>query len=77
MALANRPGVNCATARRAAEKAICASPELASLDRRINAVNARVVRDAGHGNPGAGRALQREQDDFIARRNAGVRPARL
>jgi hypothetical protein len=28
------------------------------------------VREAGSGNPGAGRALQREQDDFIARRNA-------
>jgi tetratricopeptide (TPR) repeat protein len=71
MALANRPAFNCQAARGAAEKAICASPELASLDRRISAVNARVVRDASRDNPGAGRALQREQDDFIARRNAG------
>jgi tetratricopeptide (TPR) repeat protein len=71
MALTNRPGINCPAAGGAAEKAICASPELASLDRRINAVNARVVRDAGRDNPGAGRALQREQDEFIARRNAG------
>jgi tetratricopeptide (TPR) repeat protein len=71
MALANRPGFNCQAARGAAEKAICASPELASLDRQINVVNARVVRDAGRGNPGAGRALQREQDEFIVRRNAG------
>jgi tetratricopeptide (TPR) repeat protein len=71
MALTNRPGFSCPAARGAAEKAICASPELASLDRRINAVNARVVRDASRGNPSAGRALQREQDEFIARRNAG------
>jgi tetratricopeptide (TPR) repeat protein len=71
MALANRPGFNCSAARGAAEKAICASPELASLDRRINVVNARVVRDASRGNPSAGRALQREQDEFIARRNGG------
>ena len=64
MALTNRSGLNCPAARGAAERAICASPELAGLDRRINVVNARVVRDAG-------RALQREQDEFIARRNAG------
>ena len=57
--------------RQAAEKAICASPELANLDLRINAVNARVVLDASRGNPGAGRVLQREQDEFIVRRNAG------
>ena len=52
------------------EKAICANPELANLDREINAVNARVVREATSDDPRAGRALQREQDDFIARRNA-------
>ena len=52
------------------EKAICANPELANLDRQINAVNAKVVREAASDNPRAGRALQREQDDFIARRNA-------
>jgi tetratricopeptide (TPR) repeat protein len=71
MAVANRPSFNCSTVRGAAEKAICASPELGNLDRRINAVNARVVLDASRGNPGAGRVLQREQDEFIARRNAG------
>jgi tetratricopeptide (TPR) repeat protein len=70
LAVNNRPGFNCATAKRAVEKAICANPELASLDRQINAVNSRVVSDAARGNPRAGRALQREQDDFIARRNA-------
>ncbi len=53
------------------EKAICANPELANLDRQINAVNTKVVREATRDSPRAGRALLREQDDFIARRNAG------
>jgi tetratricopeptide (TPR) repeat protein len=70
MAVNNRPSFNCAAARRAVEKAICANPELANLDREINAVNTRVVREAGQNNPRAGRAMQREQDDFLARRNA-------
>jgi len=69
MAVNNKPSFNCATARRPVEKAICANPELANLDREINAVNTRVVREAGQGNPSAGRAMQREQDDFLARRD--------
>jgi tetratricopeptide (TPR) repeat protein len=69
LAVAGKPGFNCATARRPVEKAICASPELANLDREINAVNTKVVREAQGDSPRAGRALQREQDDFIARRN--------
>jgi tetratricopeptide (TPR) repeat protein len=71
MAVNNKPSFNCATARRAAEKAICANPELANLDREINAVNTKVVSAGGRDNPRAGRALQREQDDFLARRDAG------
>ena len=70
MAVNNRPSFDCASARRAVEKAICATPDLANLDREISVANATAVREAGSGNPGAGRALQREQDDFIARRNA-------
>ena len=70
MAVNNRPSFDCASARRAVEKAICANPDLANLDRQISVANAKAVREAGSGNPGAGRALQREQDDFIARRNA-------
>ena len=46
MAVAGKPSFNCATARRPVEKAICANPELANLDREIYAVNARVVREA-------------------------------
>jgi tetratricopeptide (TPR) repeat protein len=70
MAVNNKPSFNCATARRPVEKAICANPELANLDREINAVNTRIVREAGKDNPRAGRAMQREQDEFIARRSA-------
>lgn len=70
IAVNNKPSFNCATARRPVEKAICADPELANLDREINAVNSKVVRQAAKDNPRAGRAMQREQDDFIARRNA-------
>ena len=70
IAVAGKPSFNCATARRAVEKAICANPELANLDREINAANVKAVRDATADNPRAGRALQREQDDFIAQRNA-------
>jgi tetratricopeptide (TPR) repeat protein len=69
MAVYNKPSFNCATARRPVQKAICANPELANLDREINAVNTKVVREATSGSPRAGRALQREQDEFIARRD--------
>jgi tetratricopeptide (TPR) repeat protein len=70
MAVYNKPSFNCATARRPVQKAICANPELANLDREINAVNTKVVREATADSPRAGRALQREQDEFIARRDA-------
>src|SRR3984957_12225524 len=70
MAVNNKPSFNCAAARRPVEKAICGNPELANLDREINAVNTRVVREAGAKDPRTGRAIQSEQDDFLARRNA-------
>ena len=71
IAVNDKPSFNCARARRPVEKAICADPELANLDREINAVTTKVVRQAGQDDPRAGRARQREQDEFIARRNAG------
>jgi tetratricopeptide (TPR) repeat protein len=71
MAVNNKPSFDCLTARRAVEKAICANPDLANLDREISVANTKVVREAAGDGPRAGRALQREQDDFIARRNAG------
>ena len=67
-AVAGKPSFNCATARRAAEKAICANHELADLDREINAAHVRAINEAQ--NQRQARALQREQDEFIARRNA-------
>ncbi len=70
MAVDGKPSFNCTTARRAAEKAICANPDLANLDREINAANAKVVDSASRDSPRAGRALQREQEAFLARRNA-------
>ncbi|HVX75451.1 MAG TPA: tetratricopeptide repeat protein [Bradyrhizobium sp.] len=71
MALSGKPSFDCAAARRPVEKAICASPALADLDREINAANARAVRTAARDNPRAARALQHEQDDFIVHRDAG------
>jgi len=70
MAVNNKPSFDCAVARRPVEKAICANPELANLDREINAVNAKLVRQAARDDPRSSRAMQREQDEFIARRNA-------
>ena len=70
MAVNNRPSFNCLTAGSAVEKAICANPELANLDREIDAVNARLVRNAAGTGPHRSRALQAEQEDFLARRNA-------
>ena len=67
-AVAGKPSFNCATARRPVEKAICADPELADLDREINAMNIRIIREAR--NSAQARALQGEQNAFIARRNA-------
>jgi tetratricopeptide (TPR) repeat protein len=69
MAVAGKPSFNCAGALRPVEKAICANHELADLDREVYAANARVVREAR--DAGEARKRQREQDDFIARRNAG------
>jgi len=69
MAVAGKPSFNCARASRAVEKAICRDRELADLDREIFGSNARAVREAR--NPAEAKALQREQDEFIARRNAG------
>jgi len=68
-AVAGKPSFNCRAARRAVEKAICANPDLADLDREVNAANIRVVHEAQ--NPREARVLQQEQDEFIARRNAG------
>ena len=69
MAVAGKPSFDCATARSSVEKAICADPTLADLDREIQAANERAVREAAGASPRAARALAREQDEFLARRN--------
>jgi len=68
MAIAGKPSFNCTRARRAVEKAICADPELADLDREIFVANARAIREAHDAS--TARALRREQDDFVVRRAA-------
>jgi tetratricopeptide (TPR) repeat protein len=67
-AVEGKPSFNCATARRPVEKAICASPDLANLDREIYGSFVRVMREAR--DPRDARLVQRKQDEFIARRNA-------
>jgi tetratricopeptide (TPR) repeat protein len=67
-AIAGKPSFNCATARRTVEKAICANPELADLDREVHASYVRAARESL--SPRQARILRREQDEFIARRNA-------
>jgi tetratricopeptide (TPR) repeat protein len=67
-AVEGKPSFNCATVRRPVEKAICASPELADLDREIYGSFVRAMREAR--DPRDGRLVQRRQDEFIARRNA-------
>jgi tetratricopeptide (TPR) repeat protein len=67
-AVEGKPSFNCATARRAVEKAICASPTLAHLDREIYGSYVRALQEAP--TPRDARIVKREQDEFIARRNA-------
>jgi tetratricopeptide (TPR) repeat protein len=69
IAVNNRPSFNCATAKRPVEKAICANPDLANLDREIAVANTLAVQEAGRGTR-RGRELQRQQDDFRVTRNA-------
>lgn len=52
------------------EKAICADPGLAQLDRDINDIFLRVIASAESDSHRAALALTREQRDFIDRRNS-------
>jgi tetratricopeptide (TPR) repeat protein len=67
-AVEGKPSFNCATARRPVEKAICASPELANLDREVHGSYMRVLQEARAVSDI--RTVKREQEAFIARRNA-------
>jgi tetratricopeptide (TPR) repeat protein len=70
-AIEGRPSFDCAHARRPADKAICADPALAELDRRIDLLYRRALRDAA-GNPAVRRSRKRVHEAFLARRNASV-----
>jgi len=52
------------------EKAICADPGLAQLDRNINDVFLRAIADAESDSHRAALALTREQRNFVDKRNA-------
>jgi tetratricopeptide (TPR) repeat protein len=67
-AIAGKPSFNCATARRKVEKAICANPELADLDREVQGSYDRAVAEKM--TPQQARTLRREQQEYISRRNA-------
>jgi tetratricopeptide (TPR) repeat protein len=70
MALVGKPSFNCSTARRPVEKAICADPDLANLDREIDTMNLQVIKDNMSVSARTVRALKRDQEAYIARRNA-------
>jgi tetratricopeptide (TPR) repeat protein len=67
-AVAGKPSFDCARARRKVEKAICANPELADLERDVHVSYVRATREDQ--TPSQARKLRREQEEFIARRNA-------
>lgn len=67
-AVAGKPSFDCATARRKVEKAICANPELADLDRQVQGSYARTIAEKLA--PEQARKLKREQEEYLSRRNA-------
>jgi tetratricopeptide (TPR) repeat protein len=67
-AVAGKPSFNCATARSKVQKAICADPELANLDREVQGSYVRAIAEKM--TPQQARKLRREQVEYISRRNA-------
>jgi len=67
MALGGAPSFSCRQAKGLAEKAICADPELAALDRAIAAANARALTAAR--DQAEVRQLRRAQEGFMTERN--------
>ena len=70
MAIDAKPSFNCARTSRPLERTICDNSDLATLDRAINALQARAVRDAGQRDTPAAQNLRREQEEFAARRDS-------
>lgn len=67
-AIAGKPSFDCATARSKVQKAICADPELANLDREVQGSYVRAIAEKL--TPQQARKLRRDQDEYISRRNA-------
>ena len=67
-AIAGKPSFNCATALSKVQKAICADPELANLDREVQGSYVRTI--AENTTTPQARKLRREQADYISRRNS-------
>jgi uncharacterized protein len=63
---APKPTFDCASAKLAVEKAICADPQLAKLDRQVDEAYKAALGKLGR--RGVAR-LRREQREFIARRD--------
>ena len=70
MSIAATPSFDCATARRAVEKAICADPELSRLDRDIDVAYTRAFALARKDSAKSAENLRQQQRDFVASRNA-------
>jgi tetratricopeptide (TPR) repeat protein len=70
MSVAATPSFDCATARRAVEKAICADPELSRLDREIDVAYTRAFAQAKKDSSKTAEALRQDQRNFVADRNA-------
>lgn len=66
-AVAGKPSFDCATARSRVQKAICADPELANLDREVQGSYARAAAEKMSAQKA--RKLRREQDEYLFRRN--------
>jgi tetratricopeptide (TPR) repeat protein len=67
---ASLPSFNCAVAKRQVEKAICADPELARLDRNMNDAFLKAIASAEGDSHRAALNLTRQQREFIEKRNA-------
>lgn len=64
------PSFNCAVARRDVEKAICANPDLARLDRNMNDAFLKAIAAAESDSHRAALNLTKQQREFIDKRNA-------
>jgi tetratricopeptide (TPR) repeat protein len=69
LALKGKPSFDCARARAKLEKAICADPELADLDREVAGAFDRALRDAARAKINV-KQLRRSQAVYLARRAA-------